>query len=299
MALNPQNQIAVTGTVAEALKLTRALFLPYVILAVLFSLPIVGAGGLGLFDSLDDFTKQAQDRAAGESLGPFPFGGVLLGLGLGFAALSGFGIFWYRYLLLGPRNALKFGFAELNSMIWRFSGYGLLVIGGGMVVFTVATMLGCLFGAFAGRMLGQDGTSLAYAIQFAFVVLAYAWPLSFAARTALIFPAMAVGRPIALSEAWAASKHTSGSLVWALLIAGVPLVLLSWGAHFGLATALGVDPLTRSSLSADGYWWMDLLLSPVSNLGMAAMLGVVAIAYRDLMSRAQMPETAAGAQPAE
>lgn len=299
MALNPQNRIAVSDTVAETLKLTWALFLPYMVIAVLFTLPFVAAGGLGLFDSLDEFTRQAQDRAAGENLDQLPFGEFLLVLGLGFIALSGFGIFWYRYLLLGPRNALKFGFAELNSMIWRFTGYGLLVMAAGLVIFTVATLLGCLLGRFVCGMLGQSGTSLANAIQLAFVVLAYLWPLGLAARTALIFPAMAIGRPITLSEAWATSKDTAGNLIWALLAVSVPLLLLSWGVHSGLSSALGIDLLARSQFSADSYWWIDLLLSPVSNLWLAAMLGVVAIAYRDLVSRVQMPETAVSIQPAK
>ena len=161
------------------------------------------------------------------------------------------------------------------------------------MIFTVATLLGVVLGGLVSRLLGQDGTVLSYIIQSFFIIVACLWPLSIAVRTALIFPAMAVGRPIALRAAWAASKETAGSLIWALLIVGLSMLALSWGVRFGLNATLGIDLLSRSAISAGGYWWLDFLLSPVSNLGLATMLGVVAIAHRDLFDRTPAPETAA------
>jgi hypothetical protein len=210
-------------------------------------------------------------------------------------ALSGFGIFWYRYLLLGPQSALKFGFSQLIGMIWRFIGYGFLVWVVCVTVFTVATLLACLLGSLVNGLIGQSGTLLAYIIQFTIVGWAYIWPLNFAARTALIFPAMAVGRPIALSEAWAASKDSAGSLVWALLLAGVSLLLLSLGVHSFVFGVLGIDGSVGGAAPTQGRLWAEFLLSPVSNLWIAAMLSVVSIAYRDLLGRVPVPEMAADA----
>ena len=91
------------------------MILPFVVLTVLFMLPTIGADVLGWFDSMYAFNQQAANDVSSVDLGEFPFGEVLLGLGLGFFVLSGFGIFWYRYLLLGTQGALKFGIAELSA----------------------------------------------------------------------------------------------------------------------------------------------------------------------------------------
>lgn len=299
MALDQSNRVAVYGTVAESFKLTRAMMLPFVVLTVLFTLPVIGAEALGWFDSIYAFNQQAANDVSSVDLGEIPFGEVLLGLALGFFVLSGFGIFWYRYLLLGSQGALKFGIAELSSMILRFSGYGLLVTGVGMIVFMFATLLGCLVGGLICRLLGQSGNFLAYMVIGWSVILAYLWPLSIAARTALIFPAIAIGRPTSLAEAWATSKDSSGRLVWALLVAGVPLVLMSFGVHSALSAAVGVDFLAKTAASVREFWWASLLLSPIANLALAVALGVVAIAYRDLASRAPVAEPAAEARFAQ
>ncbi len=296
MALDERNHLPVVATVAEALKLTWTLRLPYVVLALLATLPVVAATEFGLFEGLDAFIKQAESGNSSEILGQFPVGAVCLALVIGFAALSGFGVFWYRYLLLGRAGALKFGFAQLSAMVWRFTGYGLMVMTVGLVVMTVATLLGCLLGSMVSSLLGQSGKPLSYLIQFAFVVVTYAWPLSFAARTALIFPAIALGRPYSLAEAWAASKDCAGGLVWALLLTGIPLLLLSAGVHAALSAALGVDLMAGSTVSKGAYWWVGLALSPISNLAVAVMLGVVAIAFRELASPAPTAELAGGAR---
>jgi hypothetical protein len=121
----------------------------------------VVAAALGLFESLRAFTEQAKNGKASEMIGQFPIGYTVPALVLGLTVLSGFGIFWYRFLLLGREGALKFGFAELNGMIWRFSGYGLMVMFAGFVVRTIATLVGCLLGALVSRLLGQSGSASA------------------------------------------------------------------------------------------------------------------------------------------
>ena len=292
MALDENRRLPVFATLSEALRLTWALRWPYLVLTVLFTLPNVAAAELGLFQSLDAFAKQAQNGNASEILGQFPVGETFLALALGFAVLSGFGIFWYRYLLLGPAGALKFGFAELTGMIWRFTGYGFMVMLVGAVIMTVATLVGCLLGALVCRLLGQSGTALSYMIQFAFLVLAYAWPLNFAARTALVFPAIALGRPLALSEAWLASKDSAGNLVWSMVIAGASLMLLSAGVHWALSGVLGIDLMAGSMVPKGAYWWVGVLLAPVANLALATLLGIVAVAHGVLLEGRPAPAAA-------
>lgn len=296
MALDETSRLPVLATITEALTLTWALRWPYLILAVLFTLPNMASAELGLFESLAAFNAQMQSGEASEVVGELPLGETFLALVLGFAVLSGFGIFWYRYLLLGREGALKFGFAELNGMIWRFTGYGFMVMFVGIIVMTVATLVGCLMGALVSRLLGQSGSALSYGIQFAFVVMAYVWPLNFAARVALIFPAIALGRPIALSEAWLASKNSAGNLVWAILIAGLIFVLLSAGVHSALSWALGVDLMAGPLVAKGAFWWVDILLAPVASLAPAVLLAIVAVAYRELVEGRPAPVAAVDAR---
>ena len=114
-------------------------------------------------------------------------------------------------------------------------------------------------------------------------------------RTALIFPAMAVGRPIALSEAWAASKDSAGGLIWAVLVAAVPLVLLNMAIYAALSPLVGADPLAESSVFGGTIWWLDIALAPIANLSLAAVLAVIAIAYRDLCGAQDTAELPDGA----
>lgn len=283
MALDSENQISVSETLGEALRLTWALRLPYIVLALAVALPNQALYLSGLMEPLESFTRQAKEGSA--DLSAFPLSNTLLVLIIGFVLVSAFGIFWYRYLLLGRQGALKFGFAEFNGMVGRFCGYGLMVMGVAMVAFTAATALACALCFLVKSLLGGNGGLLAYILYFPIFILAYAVPLSFAARTALIFPAIAVGRDVTLADAWAASKESGAALVWAILLAVVPASLVSYGIHSAIGAALGVNLLASTEATAGAYWWLLAALSPVGNLALAFMLAVVAIAYRDLVGR--------------
>lgn len=282
MTQEAQSELPVFETIKEALKLTWALRLPFVILSLLCSIPSMAATALGMFQGMEAFITRAQGEDATAALSQFPIGETLFALALGFAVLSAFGIFWYRYLLLGPQGALKFGIARFAALTLRFSAYGLLVMGVWMIAFMIATLLGCTLGYAVSYVLGQSGTALTYVIQIGVVFLAYVWPFSFAARTALIFPAMAVGSPITLSEAWAASKDSAGGLMWAILIAGVLLVALNMGVRAALSPLVGIDLLADAGALSGATWWIDIVLAPVANLSLAVVLAVIAIAYRHL-----------------
>ena len=299
MTQEAQSELPIFQTITEALQLTWALRLPFVILALLCSIPVTAATALGMFQGMDAFITRERGEDAAAALSQIPIGETLFGLALGFAVLSAFGVFWYRYLLLGPQGALKFGVARFAALFLRFSAYGLLVMGVWMIAFVIATVLGCTLGYVISQALGQAGTVAAYLIQAGVVFLAYVWPFSFAARTALIFPAMAVGSPITLSEAWAASKDSAGGLMWAILIAGVSLVLLNMGVRAALLPLAGADLLADSGALSGANWWIDIALAPVANLSLAVVLAVIAIAYRDLYGpRRSVELPAAGASPA-
>lgn len=294
MTQEAQSELPVFETIKEALKLTWALRLPFVILSLLCSIPSMAATALGMFQGMEAFITRAQGEDSTAALSQFPIGETLFALALGFAVLSAFGIFWYRYLLLGPQGALKFGIARFAALTLRFSAYGLLVMGVWMIAFMIATLLGCTLGYAVSYVLGQSGTALAYVIQIGVVFLAYVWPFSFAARTALIFPAMAVGSPITLSEAWAASKDSAGGLMWAILIAGVLLVALNMGVRAALSPLVGIDLLADAGALSGATWWIDIVLAPVANLSLAVVLAVIAIAYRDLCGSHRSAELPAG-----
>ena len=283
MALNDENKIAVFRTLAEALGLARTLVLPFIVLSLLFALPNQALDASGVMETLNTYTSQVQE--GGGALAAFPLSEMLIALVVGFVVLSGFGIFWYRYLLLGRQGALKFGFAALNGMVWRFTGYGLLVMGVGLVVFSIATAIACALCFLLKGLLGQDSTLLTAMLYGPIFVLAYVVPLSFAARTSLVFPAIAIGDAATLADAWAASKESGAALVWAILIAAVPFTVLSYAIHSAAGAAFGIDLLAGSTATAQAYWWLAIALSPVANLTLAFVLAVIAVAYRDLMSR--------------
>lgn len=298
MALHGKNRLAAHRTVAEALRLTWVLRVPYVILTVLFTIPNIAITELGLYEPLNDFTAQAQSADSTEILAKFPFGASFLALVIGFAMLSGFGIFWYRYLLLGPTGALKFRAGQFLGMLGRFCGYGLLVMTVGIIAMIFVTLFACLLGKGVSALIGTSGTLWEYVIVFAFVGMAYIWPLSFAARTSLVFPSIALGRSDAISDSWAASKESEESLLWAMIVAAVPLILLSAGIYSVFSAVLGADLLVGATVSKGVYWWVDLVLSPVANLFLAVILGVVAIGYRDLTTHEPVPGVAETTAPA-
>lgn len=289
MALHEKNRLATFGTIAEALRLTWALRVPYVILAVLFTIPNVAITELGLYDPLNEFTAQAQNVGGTEILAQFPIGTTLFTLVFGFAMLSGFGILWYRYLLLGPTGALKLHAGQFLGMLSRFIGYGFLVMIVGIIATIIVTFSASFLGKAVNGLIETSETPLAHVIVVTFVALASAWSLRYAARTTLIFPAIALGRSGTLRDAWAASKESAGSLLWAIVVPVVPLLLLSAGVYAAFSAVLGVDLLVGATVSKGAYWWMDLVLSPVSNLTLAVMLGVVAIGYRDLTAHEPVP----------
>ena len=282
MALDDQQRVTPAATVGDAYKLLSLLLIPYVVLTFLFTAPNQIAVALGFYADLNAYTARIEAEPSADALSGLPVGDLLVALVLGFVTLSGFGIFWYRYLLLGPRSALRFTPAELGTMLWRFCRYGVTYMLLWLGALIVATLLGCFLGGLVCSLLGQSGNPLAILVIGGTLFLAYIWPLSMAMRTSLIFPAIALGDELTLRQSWAMTRNSSSGLFWSVILAGVPALALSYGLHSGLSAIFGVDLLIQDTATIQSYWWLLLLISPVANLALALCLVVVAVAYSDL-----------------
>lgn len=287
MALNSHGNLAVFRTVGEAVALTRTNVKPYVILVLLVTLPWAAAAALGYFDALGAYAAQAADGQGAYSLEGYPIGPLLVMWIGGFFIMVVFGIFWYRYTLLGAEGTLKFGLAQFIGMFWRTTGYGLVVLLVCLVALVISTVVVSLIGGVIGVLLGADrGSGILVVITVPLVLVAYAVPLAFMARLSLPFPAVALGKSLSFDDSWSRTRGETWRLVGAFLTASLPVALLTSSLMFGLYyTLLDInlwDP--AHAAAATGYWWVTLLLSPVMYLPVALCLATIAIAYRDLGS---------------
>lgn len=297
MALNSHGNLAVFRTVGEAVALTRTNVKPYVILVLLVTLPWSAAAALGYFDAVVDYAARAAEGQGAYTLEGYPIGSLLVMWIGGFFMMVVFGIFWYRYALLGAEGSLKFGLARFNGMFWRTTGYGLVVLLVCLVALVISTVVVSLIGGVIGALLGvSTGSGLLVVITVPLVLAAYAAPLAFMARLSLPFPAVALGESLSLGESWSRTRGETWRLVGAFLTASLPVALLGYGLMFGLYYTLFDinlwDPVHAAA--APQYWWATLLLSPVMYLPVALCLAIIAIAYRDLASSPAAESAAAG-----
>lgn len=290
MALNTQNNIAVFHSAVEALSLTWARCIPYVVLALLMALPMVASYAVGLFDSFADHLSQLSGGEHTVSFQGYPFGTMLVSWVIGWLALVAFGIFWHRYILLGADGALRFGFAQFNGMFWRSAGYGLVVMLVGLVTLFVAGAIATLLGGLLFGVLGGGGGIAVVAVSLAGYVL----PLALVVRLSLIFPALALGERMSFAGSWSATKGSTWRIVGTILILVIPSLLISQAIYFGLFFGLfGINMLDPAQMDRFfDNWWLSLLLAPVLHLPSALVLATVAIAYRDLSSRPEAEPSA-------
>ncbi len=299
MALNPQNRLAVFRTVGEAFAITWALPAPYVVLVLLTVLPWSVMSALGLFDPLGAYAVAMGSGQDGYGPADYPIGALLLSWISGFLMMVVFGIFWYRYVLLGREGALRFGVAQFNGMFWRTAGYGLAVL---LIVLVVLVGMSIGLGLLAGLISVLFSTTAGMLVTIVIVVLVlviYAVPLALVARLSLPFPAFALGQRLSLRQSWSLTKGSAWRMVGAFLTAGLPVSLIAYALYFGLLYGLlGVNILLpEHAAAALDYWWFTLLLSPAMYLPVALCLAVVAFAYRDL-GRIPSTEAAPDVRPA-
>ena len=287
MAVNPQNRLAVFRTVGEAFAITWVLPTPYLVLVVLIMLPWAVMSALGLFDSFHDFTELAARGQEELALQSYPIGAMLVFYIFGYLAFVLFGIFWYRYVLLGPEGALRFGIAELNGMFWRTAGYGLAVLliyfAAGIGLIMGLSLLGGLIHAISGTSSGLFVSM----VTFVTLLVGYLVPLALLARLSLPFPAFALGQRLSMRQSWSLTKGSAWRIVGALLTASLPVSLIAYALYFVLFYSLfRLNPLLpEHAAKSFDYWWFTLLLGPAYFLPLALCLAVVAFAYRDLGRR--------------
>ena len=103
------------------------------------------------------------------------------------------------------------------------------------------------------------------------------------ARLSLVFPAIAVGERMTLSQSWAATQGSTLAFGGAILAGAAPMMALAWGLYFAVFALLGInvlDPLATAAIY--DRWPVHLALGPVWMLGSAMAFTVVAVAFRDL-----------------
>ncbi|MDH3594518.1 MAG: hypothetical protein OEM93_06660 [Rhodospirillales bacterium] len=296
MALDPHSNLAVFSTIGEAVMLIRTHIKPYVVLVLLVTLPWAAAAALGYFDDLGAYAAQAADGQGGYSLEGYPIGTLLILWTGSFFIMVVFGIFWYRYVLLGAEGALKFGLGQFNGMFWRTTGYGLLLLVVCLVALAVSTVVVSLVGGVVGALLGAAAQpAVLIVIIVPLVLVAYAAPLAFMARLSLPFPAVALGEGLSFGESWSRTRGSTWRLVGAFLTASLPVALVGYALTFGLYYVLFDINIWNPAhaAAATDYWWVTLLMSPVMYVPVALCLAIVAIAYRDLGS-SPAAETAPG-----
>jgi len=159
---------------------------------------------------------------------------LILGL---IAAVAAFWIAvgWHRYILLdettetivppfrGDRILAYFG----NSLL-----VGLIAFGIGLVVFIP-------LGIVAGVTAGGGGTP--FFVLMLVPLIAYFIITAICYRISLILPASAIGKPITLSQAWAATSGANGT-IFALAFVSVVCVLLLTLPGLWIRSNLGVLP---------------------------------------------------------
>jgi hypothetical protein len=297
MALDPHSNLAVFRTIGEAVALTRTHFKSYVVLVLLVTLPWAAAAALGYFDALGAYAARAAESPGGYSLEGYPIGTLLVLWAGSFFIVVVFGIFWYRYVLLGAEGALKFGLGQFTGMFWRSAGYGLVLLLVCLMALGIATAVVSLIGGLVVALLGAvvQQPALLVVVIVPLVLVAYAAPLAFMARLSLPFPAVALGEGLSFGESWARTRGSTWRLVGAFLTASLPVALVGHGLAFCLYYVLLDINIWNPvhAAAATEYWWLTLLLSPVMYLPIALCLAIVAIAYRDLGS-SPAAETAPG-----
>lgn len=282
MALDDGRRLAALASVAEAYSLFRDRLMPYLVMTLLMTLPWAASMAVGVFDPLAEFATRS--AAGAPDLDLYPLGTIVWSTLLAVPIMLLFGIFWHRYLLLGPDGALRFGFGELAGMVLRSAAYlvvfFLLWLPLFALCFVAAVLAGMLGGILAAAIFGEQAVGYA---GFVFGLAAHIPPIIILARLALVFPAVAVGERMTLGQSWAATKGSTLSLGGAILVAAVPMILLAWALYYGVFALLGIDvmdPLATAAIY--NRWPVHLALGPVWMLSSALAFAVVAIAYRDL-----------------
>lgn len=184
----------------NALKITGLLYLIYAVPTLLLGL---------LFPPP---TQPEQLTAAAFSAAP----AGLLTLILAIVAFIWIAVAWHRYILLDEVPAGQF--PEFNGQ--RMLNYGLYSVGLGLLGALVSFILAAIVGIVAVPLLGMVGAFITTVVGLAAALIIFY-------RLAPLLPAVAIGKPLTMSQAWEA---TNG--------ANVPIIIL---AVLSAVAAIAID----------------------------------------------------------
>lgn len=123
---------------------------------------------------------------------------------------------WHRFVLLDehPTSLLP---AFYSDRLLAYFGRGLQA---GLILVVAGLVVGVVYGV----LLGITGGSLFFAIVGAVVMMTVLLLISY--RLAPIFPGAAIGKPIGIAAAWAATSGSSGTIVVLAIVSAVASVII-------------------------------------------------------------------------
>lgn len=166
-------------------------------------------------------------------------GEAILDAAVALFALNAFAVRWHRLMLTGSGRTMP---PRLFAGAWlRFILYSLAFYAAG---------IGFAAAVWYSGIAAPDATGTLAASANAAAAAAAAALLLAMARAALLFPAAALGMPLALGAAWRAMRGNTWRLLLASVAAALPIVLatgvflsqLLAAAHLDAADALSGDP---------------------------------------------------------
>ncbi len=203
-----------------------------------------------------------------------PFIPRLLGL-LEVIAGTLFAVAWHRRVLLGPGAGAPAFRPSWEARHWLFLAYSLGVT---VIVYVVMLLISPAVGLIFDFLRAGQGAAMALSGLVAFLLL-FLLMFYFLMRFSFVFPAVAVDERYGLRHAW---RHTKGHvlrLMGTLVLAAVPLALLSMLLAVLLSMLIGaVDAgLMGKTLWAGGLWAVRTALY---YLMIGLTVSVLSIAFR-------------------
>ena len=189
----------VLGDWRNALKISGLLYLIYAIPALIFALL---------------FPTPVKPEQAMAALGSGGFLGLITAI-LAIIAFVWIAVAWHRYVLLDEMPAGQF--PEFNSSrLLSYGGYSLLI---GLIGLVLSFIVSAVVGIVAIPLLSMVGV-------FITGLLALAAVLIVGYRLAPILPAIAIGKPITLRQAWDATNNANIPIIVLAVVSAVAALII-------------------------------------------------------------------------
>ncbi len=226
------------GNLGQALRVSIG---PYMILVLAYIFTFVLLG-----DSVDYLDNMPDAEMLTELSGATVIITVLLLLGLTLFTFGWIAVSWHRFILLEEYSGMLPAIAD--RPIWPYVGrsilYALLLV---VIAFPLFFVFGLIASPFlaAGIPIGSFIVFLAAAATIAFVWF----------QIALALPSVAVGNPITMGQAWAASSALSGTIFGVAVL----LVLINGAADLLIEQITQTAPIIGFVLDVVVQWLLLML----------------------------------------